>query len=277
MAWVGINTSGVAYTFGPTLPFAATGAGTLDFAGDVLTGVDFSMSNAGLSPPGWALTFSTAQQVRVTVQAFSSAAYDPAAPAAITSATAPLDANPTQTSTSAMSPTVAEATGSTGLAYTEPGIEGGPSSFQILIEVWVEPAAVVEPCEELGRTTRAYVSGYHLARTHRSRMVRGVRRCLTANFNGAIPKSRSITAVTWRCDVPQCIYMRDAAIVTGGREVRVNITAQLGAECRVKCEATLDNGEVYNQVFVLYVRNSPWFFGEVASPATGPYELTATI
>lgn len=149
-------------------------------------------------------------------------------------------------------------------------------TFEMDVEAPVPPPEPVEACEEIGRVTRAYVSGYQRARTHRSRMVRGERRCLTADFNGAIPKSRTITSVTWRCNIPQSAYMRDAAIVEGGREVRVDVTAQLGAECWIKCEATLDNGEVYNQVFVLYVRNSPWFMGETAPQSTGPYELTVT-
>lgn len=135
------------------------------------------------------------------------------------------------------------------------------------------PPVPSEPCEELGRVTRAYVSGYQRDRIHRSRLVRGEKRCLVANFNGAIPPARSIVSVTWRTNQGQGIYMQDARI--DGREVTVNITAQTGSEAAVKCEVTLDNGEVYNQLFAISVRQSPWFSGE-ASPPTGPQVLTST-
>lgn len=144
--------------------------------------------------------------------------------------------------------------------------------FRIEVDVYAPPDPGAD-CEELGRTTRAYVSGYQRARMHRSRLVRGEKRCLVANFNGAIPPARTIQSVTWRTNQPQAAYMADAGIVTGGREVRVDVTA--GAGCAlVKCEVTLDNGEVYNQLFDISVQSGPWFEGETQLP-TGPRTLTA--
>lgn len=136
------------------------------------------------------------------------------------------------------------------------------------------PEPVVVPaCEELGRTTRAYVSGYQRTRVHRSRLVRGEKRCLVADFNGAIPAARSIASVTWRATNPSAAFMADAGVVEGGRSARVDVTA--GAGCsRIKCEVTLDNGEVYNQLFEVASQSGPWFQGESALQ-TGPYELTA--
>lgn len=139
----------------------------------------------------------------------------------------------------------------------------------------VSPASPEEVrCEEHGRVTRAYVSGYQRDRVHRSRLVRGERRCLVANFNGAIPPERTIASATWRCDQNQAIYMDNARIT--GRETAVDITAQIGAGGRVKCEVTLDNGEIYNQLFVVRVMSAPWFVGEQTSYSQGPTVLTVT-
>lgn len=134
-----------------------------------------------------------------------------------------------------------------------------------------EPPSV--SCEEHGRVTRAYVSGYQRARVHRAQLVRGERRCLVANFNGAIPPARSIVSATWRTNHPYGVSMSDARI--DGRETTVNITAQVGLGAEIKCQVTLDNGEVYNQLFVIRVFTGPWFRDETQPPA-GPYELTAT-
>lgn len=134
------------------------------------------------------------------------------------------------------------------------------------------PAPVSVNCEEHGRTTRAYVSGYDRARVHRSRLVRGDRRCLIADFNGAIPLSRRIVSATWRTNQAYASILSDARIV--GREVAVDMTAGSGL-ARIKCVATLDNGEVYSQLFIVRVIGGPWLQGE-ASPSAGPNELAAT-
>lgn len=129
---------------------------------------------------------------------------------------------------------------------------------------------------DLGRATTAYVSGYQLDRVHQARMVRGATRSLVANFNGAIPPGSLIASATWRCLVPQSIAMSDAVISEDQRSTSVKIAAQIGCGTTVKCQVTLDTGEIYNQVYWLRVFTSPWFMGEVSPPATGPYELTIT-
>jgi hypothetical protein len=129
---------------------------------------------------------------------------------------------------------------------------------------------------DLGRSTTAYVSGYQLDRVHQARMVRGATRQLVANFNGAIPAGSLIVSAIWRVLVPQSIYMSDAAISEDQRSTSVLIKAQIGCGTTVKCQVTLDTGEVYNQVYWLRVYTAPWFMGETSPPATGPYELTVT-
>ena len=261
MAWTPIADAGYAFTF--------NGNGFVQLDGSTVT------TNGNAYDVTWTLTFDddAIRPLRITAQSYEAGGDAPASfgfPPSI-------EVIENETPPDSFTPSPLEASGS-GVEYY-PGSEFETPNFDtyaFLIEVETPDPEPVAACEELGRVSRAYVSGYQRARTHRSRLVRGERRCLTADFNGAIPKSRTITSVTWRCDIPQCVYMRDAAIVSGGREVRVDITAQLGAEARVKCEVTLDNGEVYNQVFVIYVRNAPWFMGESAPQATGPYVLTVT-
>jgi hypothetical protein len=157
----------------------------------------------------------------------------------------------------------------------------GIVAFYYGLQISLTPTADPAPpppaspaCDELGRVTRAYVSAYQRDRIHRSRLVRGEKRCLVANFNGAIPASRSIVSATWRVQQGQAMFMESAK--AAARESSVVITAGLGHEAAVKCQVTLDNGEVYNQLFVVTVQDSPWFQGET-TPALGPYELMVTV
>jgi hypothetical protein len=127
-------------------------------------------------------------------------------------------------------------------------------------------------CTELGRVTRCYVSGYQRTRIHESRLVRGEKRCLVANFNGAFDTSRTITSVTWRCEQPYAAVMSNARVFA--REVAVDITAQLPGCSLIKCEATLDNGEVYTQLFRVLVMDAAWFDIDPGATA-GPTSITS--
>ena len=129
-------------------------------------------------------------------------------------------------------------------------------------------------CEELGRVSRIYASGYDRTRVHDGRLVRGESRCLVVEFNGAIPASRTVTSVTWRCADPSVIVMSNARIQSSGRSVAVDVRANLPCDTAIKCEATLDNGERYMQLIRLAVTDSPWFDDETVS-AGGPGTLTA--
>lgn len=129
-------------------------------------------------------------------------------------------------------------------------------------------------CTELGRVTRCYVSGYTRNRVHDSRLTRGELRCLVANYNGAIDKARTITSVTWRMNPSLSVLMSNARIAPGAREVALDIRAIWCGDAAIKCEATMDNGEVYAQLFRVSVDDSPWFDGD--QPATsGPTMLIA--
>lgn len=125
----------------------------------------------------------------------------------------------------------------------------------------------------MSRATQAYASNYQLDRIHTSRLVRGDVRPLIANFNGAMDKARSIVSATWRVTQPQGANLSDAAI--DGKRVAATLTAGIGCSS-VKCEATLDNGQVLVQRFWIGVSSGPWYQGESTPPATGPYSLTVT-
>lgn len=130
--------------------------------------------------------------------------------------------------------------------------------------------------DELGRETRAYVSAYDRTKVHQSRLYRFERRCLIANFNGAIPRLRTIVAATWRTDAPEVGVISNAQIAALGRETTVTFASQLGGWANIRVDATLDNGEIYTQVFRINVREASYFFNDPPSQ-TGPFSLTVTV
>lgn len=138
----------------------------------------------------------------------------------------------------------------------------------------IEAVAPVASCDELGRTTRCYVSGFDRTRVHAVRVVRGEKRCLVADFNGAFSDSRSIAGVVWRCLNNSTVIMENARIQTDQRSTAIDITANYEGCSALKCAVTLDNGEVYMQRFDVSIRGCRWFENET-SMQQGPTELTA--
>ncbi|QWF19292.1 hypothetical protein [Lysobacter capsici] len=138
-------------------------------------------------------------------------------------------------------------------------------SWQMLVEI-EDVAPPAETCQELGRVTRAYASAYDRTRIHRSRLAPNEKRCLIAAFNGAIPLGRTITRAEWRLDRTYSVTMSAGSIE--GRDVRVMIQARNRGISPIRCEATLDNGEIYVQLFEIEVVDGP-YFGD-AQLAAGP-------
>lgn len=126
--------------------------------------------------------------------------------------------------------------------------------------------------DEIGRVSRAYVSAYSRARPQVLQIRRTERRHVVADFNGAIPADRTISSVVWRCTSPWVAKMQDAAV--NGREVQITVTFQYGGFSALKCEATLDNDDIYSQSFDCMVRDFPGFY-ESAPVTAGPFELSA--
>jgi hypothetical protein len=134
----------------------------------------------------------------------------------------------------------------------------------------------VPTCQELGRATRAYVSAYDRSRVHQSRLYRFEKRCFVANFNGAIPPARTITRATWRIDCPEVGVISSPSISANGRETAVMFAAQLCGWATLRAEVTLDNGEIYNQVFRVNVREASWFKDDLAL-TSGPYSVSTCV
>ncbi|MFK3647918.1 hypothetical protein ACI2IY_05700 [Lysobacter enzymogenes] len=124
-------------------------------------------------------------------------------------------------------------------------------------------------CEEHGRVTRAYVSGYKRARIHNSELYPRERRCLVANVNGAIAPGEAIKRVVWRMETVTAVAMSSPSIE--GREARVLVEACYRGEAFIQCEIQLGNGEVYPQTFRIRVLDGPFFGNENTS--TGPQML----
>jgi hypothetical protein len=133
------------------------------------------------------------------------------------------------------------------------------------------------PCQELGRVTRQYVSGYTLATAGISRVRRMSKRCCVANFNGALSKGRLITSVRWETTSPWAILMENARIATNQREAMVDVTFNFAGWGGLLCTATLDNGEVYNCEFNFTVLDMPLYPTADYPTANGPYRLDASV
>ncbi|KRG69130.1 hypothetical protein [Pseudoxanthomonas dokdonensis] len=128
-------------------------------------------------------------------------------------------------------------------------------------------------CEEIGRVSRAYVSAHTRERVHSTRLYPTEKRCLVANFNGAIPPGRTIVTAQWKMESACSVAMSSASIY--GRSAQVMVQGVYRGWAYIKAQVTLDNGEIYNQLFVVEVLEGP-YFGDENSLAAGPTELTAT-
>jgi hypothetical protein len=126
---------------------------------------------------------------------------------------------------------------------------------------------------QLGRVTRSYVNGYNRSAVSVGQLRRREKREVIANFNGAIPVGTTIESATWRANSPWVTFMSAAAISADQRESSINVDFQNPGWGWMRCEVTLDNGEIYNQVFDFTVRDTPWFSDEVLV-TSGPYSLT---
>ncbi len=144
------------------------------------------------------------------------------------------------------------------------GITSAPATVSITI---VAPTK----CADLGRVTRAYVSAYTRDRIHQSQLMAQEKRCLIANFNGALPVGRTIASVVWSVSNPRFVNLSQCDIT--GRETACIITAQWRGSSLVRCSATTDDGDVYTQYFAITIRGY-WFQGDVPG-IQGPYQISA--
>jgi hypothetical protein len=128
------------------------------------------------------------------------------------------------------------------------------------------------PCTDLGRVSRCYVSAFTRNRVHRVDVMAQEKRCIVANFNGAMEAARSIASVVFSVDIPTYVKLTNCDIT--GRETACLMLAQWRGHALVRCSATMDNGDVYTQYFDVYIGGT-YFHGDVIGSA-GPYQISAT-
>lgn len=145
------------------------------------------------------------------------------------------------------------------------------TQFTPQVEVSAPPP--VTDCDEIGPATKATASAYYLTRVQDVRLMMGTKRCLVAGFNGAISATRTIASVKWRCDFGYIAQMANARIQSDARSAAVDVLANWIGDSIIRCEATLDNGEIYIQPFHVSVSGDPIFMPAVGG--NGPTELTA--
>lgn len=137
--------------------------------------------------------------------------------------------------------------------------------------------SILDRCGELGRTSRTYVTGYSLSRVNITRVRRMAKRCVVANFNGALDPDRRIVSVRWETTSPWAILMSNARIAFGQRETMVDVTFNFSGWGGLLATATLDNGEVYNAEFSFTVLDTPLYPSATYPIGNGPFRLDASV
>lgn len=125
---------------------------------------------------------------------------------------------------------------------------------------------------DMGRATRNIVSGYQRDRIYRTSLFAMESRQLVTDFNGAIPKERTIAEAVWQTYETMNIAM--SAPVAADRQVEVRINAQYSGRARIRVDAILDNGDVYSAWHIVRVMPAPYF--ENPGWVNGPRRLTAS-
>lgn len=126
---------------------------------------------------------------------------------------------------------------------------------------------------EVGQVSQANVSAFDRTRVKDVRLAMGEKRPLVANLNGAMPAARTIASVKWRCDFGYVAIMANARIQDDNRSTAVDITANWIGESMIRCEATLDDGEIFISRYHVAVYGDPIFMPNTST--NGPLELDA--
>lgn len=110
---------------------------------------------------------------------------------------------------------------------------------------------------DYGRATNNIVSGYQRDRVFKAALYANESRQLVTNFNGVIPKGRTVAKAVWQTQDQVSIYMSGPSIT--GKSVSVRAKAQYSGTSRIRVDVTLDNGDVYSAWHVIQVRSAPYF------------------
>lgn len=160
-------------------------------------------------------------------------------------------------------------------SFTYKATSGSTASNVATASIQIDPAVVA--CKELGRTTKTYVTGYSLSRVNVARVRRMAKRCVVANFNGALDPSRSIVSVRWETTSPWSIFMSNARIAPGQRETMVDVSFNFSGWGGLLATVTLDNGEIYNAEFSFTVLDTPLYPSATYPLGNGPFRLDASV
>lgn len=122
------------------------------------------------------------------------------------------------------------------------------------------------------RISTATVSKYQRDRIHASHVMRGEKFTLSTNLAGAVDPNATITAVTWRVNNPQSLIL--ASATRAAKSTTLTTTAGYGTGATIKCQCSLSDGSIVEQLFRVRVTDYPYFMGETL-PVTGPFSVTA--
>lgn len=123
----------------------------------------------------------------------------------------------------------------------------------------------------LGNATYANVSAYQRTRDVLCNVRHGEQRDLVCNFNGAIPVGVSLVWAKWSSTQTSGTAM--SMPLASNRNTQVTIQAGYGRSF-IRCQATMTDGSVLNQVFRVWAVGGPYFQGD-QNPVSGPAELIA--
>lgn|GEM_PF-4591364 len=129
--------------------------------------------------------------------------------------------------------------------------------------------------ENLGRATRAYVSGYARDRIHSTRLYARESRALIANFNGAVKPERVLGKAVWTIDANSCLGI--AASEIQGKEAAIGITAVIPGDVLIRCEGTFDDGTVLSQLFLVTVLGDFMWPGDQLQQISSDTTITTVV
>lgn len=119
----------------------------------------------------------------------------------------------------------------------------------------------------MSRATTAYVGKYQLDRVHEVRLFANAKVTLTTSFHAL--ELGQIQSATWYTSSPWSTVLSAPSIQDG--RARVKVQAAIPDMSILRCEVTFNNGEVYNQLWRVYVNDAPYFNNPVAQ---GPQSVS---
>lgn len=126
-----------------------------------------------------------------------------------------------------------------------------------------------------GRATTAYASMYALDDVHQSRCFRAQKRKYGVLWKGALEAGVKVSSVTWYTDSPFNIVMSNPEISDDQLATYVMVLANNDGQGTMKCEVLLNNGEIRNMMFLVWIKPQYSLFG-AGQGAAGPTSVTTS-